>query len=128
MHEQAVAYFRGLQDRVCAALERADGTAAFREDAWDRPGGGGGRTPCGAHAAVADHAVMKKECDDYFFLKHRKEARGVGGIFFDYQDATEATFAFVRDAGDAFLDAYLPVVERRKGLGWTSDQRFFQEV
>src|SRR5579871_3270546 len=225
MHAHAVAYFRGLQDRICAALERADGTATFREDTWDRPGGGGGRsrvladgaviekggvnfsevhgefppefakslpgdgvkftatgislvihprsplvptvhanfrylthgskawfgggadlTPyypfqedvvhfhrtwkrvCDAHRAVADHAAMKKECDDYFFLKHRQEARGVGGIFFDYKDATEAMFDFVRAAGDAFVEAFVPIVERRKGLPYTPEQRFFQEV
>src|SRR5262245_27207977 len=45
---------------------------------------------CDAHAEVADYAAMKKECDDYFFLKHRNEARGVGGIFFDYRDASAA--------------------------------------
>jgi coproporphyrinogen III oxidase len=225
MHDRAADYFRGLQDRMCAALERADGRAAFREDAWDRPGGGGGRTRviadgavfekggvnfsevfgdfppefaktlpgegtkftavgvslvihprsplvptvhanfrylthgskawfgggadltpyypfqedvihfhrtwkrvCDKHGAVADHAAMKKECDDYFFLKHRNEARGVGGIFFDYKDATEAMFDFVRDAGDAFIESYVPIVERRKGLAYTEAQRFFQEV
>ena len=71
---------------------------------------------------------MKRECDEYFFLRHRNEARGVGGIFFDYKDATEAAFDFVRYAGDAFVESYLPIVERRKGLAWTEAQRFFQEV
>ncbi len=82
---------------------------------------------CDAHASVADHAKMKHDCDEYFFLKHRNEPRGVGGIFFDYADATEATFDFVRAAGDAFLDSYVPIVERRKGLAYTPEQRFFQE-
>src|SRR5207253_110822 len=77
---------------------------------------------------VACYSKMKRDCDEYFFLKHRNEARGVGGIFFDYMDATEAMFAFVRDAADAFLDAYVPTVERRKGLDYTPEQRFFQEV
>jgi coproporphyrinogen III oxidase len=225
MHDRAADYFRGLQDRICEGLERADGRAAFREDAWQRPGGGGGRTRvvadgavfekggvnfsevfgefppefakslpgegtrftatgvslvlhphsplvptvhanfrflthgskswfgggadltpyypfredvvhfhrtwkrvCERHRAVADYPAMKKECDDYFFLKHRNEARGVGGIFFDYKDATEAMFDFVRAAGDAFPESYLPIVERRKGLEYTPGQRFFQEV
>ena len=225
MHARAVEYFQNLQDRICAGLERVDGGSRFREDTWQRPGGGGGRsrvlaestviekggvnfsevfgefppdlaktmpgdgtaftatglslvihprspliptvhanfrflthgskswfgggadlTPyypkkedvvhfhktwkrvCTKHEAVADYAKMKKECDDYFFLKHRNEPRGVGGIFFDYADATEATFAFVRDAADAFVEAYLPIVERRKGLAFTPEQRFFQEV
>ena len=83
---------------------------------------------CDQHAAVANYATMKHECDEYFFLKHRQEARGVGGIFFDYIDATEPTFDFVRDAGDAFLEAYVPIVEKRKGLAFTPEQRFFQEV
>lgn len=226
MHQRVAEYLRGLQDRICAGLERADGGAAFREDTWQRPGGGGGRTRviadgavfekggvnfsevfgefspefakqipgdgtkftatgvslvvhprsplvptvhanfrylthgskawfgggadltpyypfkedvvhfhrtwkrvCERHAGVADYEKMKKDCDEYFFLKHRNEARGVGGIFFDYMEADpEATFAFLRDAGDAFLEAYVPIVERRKGLTYTPEQRFFQEV
>lgn len=225
MHDRVVQYLRGLQDRICSALEAADGVARFREDTWQRPGGGGGRTRviadagvfekggvnfsevfgdfpaefaktlpgdgtrftatgvslvihprsplvptvhanfrylthgskawfgggadltpyypfkedvihfhktwqrvCAKHAAVADYGRMKKECDEYFFLKHRNEARGVGGIFFDYAEATEAMFAFVRDAGDAFVEAYVPIVERRKSLPFTEEERFFQEV
>ncbi len=225
MHARAVEFFQSLQDRICAGLERVDGGSRFREDTWQRPGGGGGRsrvlaestviekggvnfsevfgdfppefaksmpgdgtaftatglslvihprspliptvhanfrflthgskswfgggadlTPyypkkedvvhfhktwkrvCTKHAAVADYAKMKKECDDYFFLKHRNEPRGVGGIFFDYADATEAAFDFVRDAADAFLESYVPIVERRKALPFTDEERFFQEV
>jgi coproporphyrinogen III oxidase len=230
MHEairrRAAEYFRGLQDRICAAVERADGRAAFREDTWQRPGGGGGRTRviadgavfekggvnfsevfgemdpafarqlpgegtsftaagvslvlhprsplvppvhanfrfltkgsaawfgggadltpyypfqedvvhfhrawkgvCERHTPLVDYRKMKKDCDDYFYLPHRGEARGVGGIFFDYfgGDDLEAVFAFVREAGDAFVGAYLPVVERRKGLEWTAGERAFQE-
>lgn len=230
MHEtirpRAVEFFKGLQDRICAGLERADGAAAFREDTWERPGGGGGRTRvigdgavfekggvnfsevfgemdpafasqipgsgtsftaagvslvihprsplvptvhanfrfltkgdrawfgggadltpfypfkedvvhfhrvwknvCEAHAPLVDYAAMKKECDEYFFLPHRGEARGVGGIFFDYFGGgdPEAAFAFVRAAADSFLDAYVPIVERRKALEWTPEQRAFQE-
>jgi coproporphyrinogen III oxidase len=225
MHDRAADYLRGLQDRICAALERADGRAAFRQDTWERPGGGGGRTrviadgavfekggvnfsevfgdfppefaktlpgegtkftatgvslvihprsplvptvhanfrylthgskawfgggadltpyypfeedvihfhktwkrACDGHRAGADNAAMKRGCEEYFLQKHRNEARGVGGIFFDYKDATEAMFDFVRDAGDAFVESYVPTVERRKGLAYTADQRFFQEV
>ena len=225
MHDRAVTYFQELQDRICAGIEAADGQAKFREDTWDRPGGGGGRsrviveggviekggvnfsevfgefpaefakqlpgdgttftatglslvihprspliptvhanfrylthgakawfgggadlTPyypfqedvvhfhriwkrvCEGHAAVADHAQLKRDCDEYFFLKHRNEPRGVGGIFFDYLPAGEEVFGFVRDAGEAFLEAYGPIVERRQGLAFTPEQRFFQEV
>ena len=225
MHDQAVEFFKGLQDRICAGLEAADGGARFREDSWQRPGGGGGRsrvitegsvfekggvnfsevfgefpsefaktlpgdgtaftatgvslvmhprsplvptvhanfrylthgskswfgggadlTPyypvkedvvhfhktwkrvCGKYEPQIDYSLLKMECDQYFFLKHRNEARGVGGIFFDYLDATEPMFAFVRDAANSFLDAYVPIVTRRKDQPWTAEERFFQEV
>ena len=226
MHRTAVEYFRGLQDRLCAGLEATDGTAKFREDSWDRPGGGGGRsrvieggavfekagvnfsevfgeftpefarqvpgdglaftatgvswvlhprspliptvhgnfrmlthgsrawfgggsdlTPyypfkedvvhfhrtwkrvCDRHAPAVDYAKMKRDCDEYFHLPHRHEARGVGGIFFDYFDAggLDAAFGFVRSAADSFPEAYVPIADRRKGLAWTPDQRAFQE-
>jgi coproporphyrinogen III oxidase len=224
LHQAAREYFLGLQERICAALEEVDGGARFREDCWERPGGGGGRTRvisegnvfekggvnfsqvfgefppdfarqlpgdgvhftavgislvihprsplvptvhanfrfltqgnkgwfgggadltpyypyredvihfhkvwkrvCQRHAAVANYAEMKKACDEYFYLKHRQEARGVGGIFFDYAEASEAMFAFVREAGDAFLESYLPIVQRRKDLPYTPQQRWFQE-
>ncbi len=226
MHGRAAEFFRGLQDTICAALEAADGGARFREDAWTRPGGGGGRsrvlegggvfekagvnfsevfgefspefakqmpgdglgftatgvslvlhprsplvptvhmnfrmlthgsaawfgggadlTPyypheddvvhfhrtwravCRRHAPAADYAAMKAECDSYFYLKHRHEARGVGGIFFDHYGIgdLEPAFDFVRDAGAQFLPSYLPIVERRKGLAYAPEQRYFQE-
>lgn len=226
LHERAVEFFRGFQDRLCAAVEQADGRVKFRQDTWERPGGGGGRsrvvenggafekagvnfsevfgeftpefakqvpgdgltftatgvswvlhpasplvptvhgnfrmlthgskawfgggadlTPyypfkedvvhfhctwkrvCEAHAPTVDYAKMKADCDAYFFLPHRGEARGVGGIFFDHFDGgdLERAFAFVRDAADAFAGAYVPIVERRKGLAWTPAQKWFQE-
>jgi coproporphyrinogen III oxidase len=83
---------------------------------------------CVAHPGVADHAAMKAECDRYFHLAHRNEARGVGGIFFDYlQFDPDKTFAFVKDCGDAFLDSYLPIVERRRNDPWGERERRFQE-
>src|SRR5436189_2654079 len=83
---------------------------------------------CTAHAAVVDYAHLKRWCDEYFFLTHRNEPRGVGGIFFDYLEGDlERTFAFVRDAGDAFLEAYLPIAQRRKDEPWTEAQKEFQE-
>ncbi|MCZ2344494.1 MAG: oxygen-dependent coproporphyrinogen oxidase [Bacteroidales bacterium] len=85
---------------------------------------------CDAHAPMVHYPTMKKDCDEYFFLPHRNEARGVGGIFFDYFDGngdSEAAFAFVQAAADSFLEAYIPIVERRKNLTWTPEQRAFQE-
>jgi coproporphyrinogen III oxidase len=226
MHSRAVEFFLGLQDRICAGLAAVDGVKPFREDRWDRPGGGGGRsrvienggvfekggvnfsevfgeftpefakqipgdglqfsavgvslvihprsplvptvhanyrflthgsrawfgggadlTPyypfkedvvhfhrihkavCDQFAPMVEHAKLKADCDNYFHLPHRSEARGVGGIFFDYFDGgdLERAFEFVRTAAEAFLTAYVPIVERRKGLEWTPEQRAFQE-
>jgi len=225
MREVASAYFRSLQDRICQALEALDGTGKFREDLWQREGGGGGRTRvlaggavfekagvnfsdvfgemsdefarqvpgegraftacgislvlhpaspmiptvhanfrfltkgqrqwfgggadltpyypyredvihfhrtwrdvCHRHANVIDHAHLKKWCDDYFYLAHRGEPRGVGGIFFDNLEGDlDVLFAFVRDCGDHFLASYLPIAQRRKDEPFTPEQRAFQE-
>ncbi|PTU66811.1 oxygen-dependent coproporphyrinogen oxidase [Chromobacterium sp. Panama] len=225
------AFLLDLQDRICAALEQADGGAQFVEDAWQRPGGGGGRSrvltkgalfeqagvnfshvhgdalPASAtahrpelagrgfqamgvslvihpenphiptsHANVrffiaekegetpvwwfgggfdltpfypveADvvhwHRVArdvcrpfgeqvypdyKRWCDEYFFLKHRQEARGVGGLFFDDLNAWgfDSCFRFMQAVGKGFTDAYLPIVERRRGDSWGHRERQFQ--
>jgi coproporphyrinogen III oxidase len=71
---------------------------------------------------------FKKWCDEYFFLKHRGEARGVGGLFFDDLNewAFDRCFAFVRAVGDGYLDAYLPIVERRKDTPYGKREREFQ--
>jgi coproporphyrinogen III oxidase len=70
----------------------------------------------------------KKWCDDYFFLRHRGEPRGIGGLFYD--DLNEGgfgrCFAFTRSVGDHFLPAYLPIVERRRDVPYTDRQREFQ--
>ena len=222
---EAAEFFRSLQDRICSALQELDGGRQFHEDAWERPGGGGGRTRvlaegdvfekggvnfsevhgdmspefakqvpgegtafyatgvslvlhprnpnvptvhanfrylrkgekswfgggadltpyypvredvihfhktwqtvCNRHPAPVDYARFKKWCDDYFFLPHRQEARGVGGIFFDYLEGDfEKTFAFVQDCGPAFLDAYLPIARRRKDDAFGEAERAFQE-
>ena len=242
--ERAREFFLGLQERITSALEAVDGGGRFREDAWTRPGGGGGRTRLLAggalfekagvgfsdvegalrpemaralpgegldfratgvslifhprspriptvHAnvrhiqrgarswfgggldltpyyvvpedAVSFHRTLrdccarhdatfyprfKRWCDDYFFLPHRNEPRGVGGLFFDYLGAgaeatagqaapeppspreadAEAMFAFVRDVGESVLAAYLPIVERRRGDPWGERERDWQLV
>ena len=71
---------------------------------------------------------FKRWCDDYFFLKHRNEPRGIGGIFFDDFNALgfERSFAMLRAVGDAFLPAYLPIVERRAALPYGERERDFQ--
>jgi coproporphyrinogen III oxidase len=86
------------------------------------------RGACVRHAPLIDYARLKKWCDEYFYLPHRDEPRGVGGLFFDHLEGDhERLFAFVRDCGDAFLDAYLPIVERRKNEPYTERERLFQE-
>jgi len=76
------------------------------------------------------YAEYKAWCDKYFFLPHRNEPRGVGGIFFDNLDGgnEEADFEFVQKVGDAFLTAYSEIVTRRKGLSWTPEQREHQLI
>jgi len=222
LRRRAEAWFRDLQDRICAALEEIDGAARFREDRWQREGGGGGITRIIEDGAVFEkggvntsevfgsvlpamreqlagegesfHAAgislvihpknpfvptvhanfrymsrgekawfgggadltpsypeeedvlhfhrtlkeacdrhdpthyprFKKWCDEYFTIPHRKQMRGVGGIFFDDLPATEQNFAFVRDAGEAFLPAYLPIVERRRNAPFGEEERRWQ--
>ncbi|QTR45607.1 oxygen-dependent coproporphyrinogen oxidase [Thiothrix litoralis] len=224
-------YLLALQDDICSQLAAEDGGATFMEDAWDRPGGGGGRTRVISNGAVFEqggvnfshvfgdklppsataqrpelagrsfqalgvslvihphnplvptsHAnvrffVAEKEgeepvwwfgggfdltpyygfeedcidwhrtakaacdpfgedvyarykhwCDEYFFLKHRNEPRGIGGLFFDDLNewGFDTTFAFMRSVGDSYINAYRPIVSKRKGLAFTETQRDFQ--
>lgn len=70
----------------------------------------------------------KKWCDDYFYLKHRNETRGVGGLFFDdlNQWGFDKSFAFMRDVGNGYLDAYVPILEARKDTPYSEKEREFQ--
>jgi len=81
------------------------------------------KTACDRHDATY-YPRFKKWCDEYFYLPHRGETRGVGGIFFD--QLPSENFAFVRDAADAFLPAYVPIVARRKDDAWGERERQFQ--
>lgn len=74
------------------------------------------------------YAAYKKWCDDYFYLKHRNETRGVGGLFFDdiNEQGFEHSFAMIRSVGDHFLDAYMPIVKRRRTMEYTERERDFQ--
>ena len=71
---------------------------------------------------------LKKWCDDYFFLPHRQEPRGIGGLFYDDLNewGFDQTFAFMRSVGDSYLQAYLPILERRKDAPWTESERQWQ--
>jgi len=87
------------------------------------------RGACDAYAPDA-YAKYKQWCDEYFFLPHRDEPRGAGGIFFDYLDSGDfdRDFAFVRAVGEAFLTAYAAIVRARMGRPWTAEQRRHQLV
>lgn len=84
---------------------------------------------CDRHE-VADYAAFKQWCDDYFFIKHRGERRGLGGLFFDDINGAskDDCFAFVKDCAHSFLESYLPIIERRKDLPFTSEQKEWQQV
>ena len=86
------------------------------------------KSVCEAHPG-ADYGRYKEECDRYFYLPHRNETRGVGGIFFDYvREDPEPTYAFVRAAGKAFLEAYTPIVRRRMNRAFGERERAYQEI
>lgn len=235
MKDQFYQYIENLQNTICTKLEEIDGKAKFREDIWERPEGGGGRTrviedglvfekggvnisavhgalpksmqayfnvgevdffACGlslvihpknplvptVHAnwryfemydkkgvivdqwfgggqdltpyylfeedAIHFHQVcknacdkhdpsfyldFKKKCDAYFWNAHRNEARGIGGLFFDYCKATEQMtmedwLNFITEVGNSFLGAYIPIVERRKDMPYTLSRKNWQEI
>lgn len=235
MKDQFYNYIQSLQNTICNQLEEVDGQAKFREDIWERPEGGGGRTrviengavfekggvnisavhgalpksmqtyfgvkdvdffACGlslvlhprspmvptVHAnwryfemynkagnvldqwfgggqdltpyylfdedAIHFHSVCKqacdihhpefytqykKKCDDYFWNAHRNEARGVGGLFFDYCKPAEEMkitdwYNFVTEIGNSFLDSYIPIVIKRKDMPFNTNHRTWQEI
>ena len=79
------------------------------------------------------YTTYKNRCDDYFYNSHRNEARGIGGLFFDYCKATEDMnmeqwFNFVSEVGDRFLEAYVPILEKRIHLPYTPEERNWQEI
>lgn len=88
------------------------------------------KAACDSHPKVADYAKLKQWCEDYFYLKHRNEPRGIGGIFYDYLDCPprdealfEEAFAFTKNVGKAFLSIYPAIVRRNFELAWTQADR-----
>jgi coproporphyrinogen III oxidase len=88
------------------------------------------KASCDAHAKVAPYDKYKKWCDDYFFLRHRGEMRGIGGIFYDWHDSGdfEADFAFTQEVGRAFLAIYPELVRRNFTKRWGESDREEQLV
>ena len=94
------------------------------------------KTACDKHSrgfATEFYPKYKKQCDAYFWNAHRNEARGIGGLFFDYCKETDTMkmedwFNFVSEVGNSFLEAYVPIVEKRKELPFTEAQKTWQEI
>jgi coproporphyrinogen III oxidase len=88
------------------------------------------REACERHAPAASYERYKAWCDEYFFLKHRNEPRGIGGIFYDYlwSDDAQTDFAFTRAVGEAFLGVYPEIVRRNVGAPWREAERTEQQV
>ena len=109
----ARSWFGGGADLTPTVPDDAD-TSAFHaalEAACDRHG-------------VADYARFRQACDEYFYLPHRKERRGTGGIFYDYMEGDwEEAFAFTRDVGRAFLEVFPRIVRRSRDRAWTAADR-----
>ena len=77
---------------------------------------------------MALYPRLKQWCDDYFYLQHRGEPRGIGGLFFDdfNEPGFEQSFAFMRSVGDSFIKAYVPILQRRRDLPFGERERNFQ--
>ena len=88
------------------------------------------RAACERHAGVAPYRRYREWCDEYFFLKHRNEPRGIGGIFYDHHWSGDpgADFAFTREVGEAFLAVYPEIVRRNVATPWTEADRTEQQV
>jgi coproporphyrinogen III oxidase len=102
----------------------ADMTPVFPDDTDTADFHGAFKTACDKHDP-AYYPKFKAWCDEYFFLPHRNETRGVGGIFYDYLDSGDkgADFAFTQDVGRAFLDIYPQIVRHHMHDAWTQEQR-----
>ena len=118
----AEAWFGGGQDLTPYYLFEEDATHFHRTC----------KTACDQHNA-SFYSKYKEACDRYFWNAHRDEARGVGGLFFDYlkqtdEQSLEQWYDFVTEVGNSFITAYVPVVEKRKNLSYTDEQREWQEI
>jgi coproporphyrinogen III oxidase len=118
----ADAWFGGGQDLTPYYLFEEDATHFHRTC----------KTACDKHNA-SFYSKYKEACDRYFWNAHRDEARGVGGLFFDYlkqtdEQSLEQWYDFVTEVGNSFITAYVPIVEKRKNLSYTDEQREWQEI
>ncbi len=114
--DTGAAWFGGGADLTPVYLYREDAVAFHRALA----------EICGRHP-IGDYPTWKRRCDEYFFLPHRGEARGVGGIFFDHLDDLEAAWRFVEDLGRNLGSVYLPILTRRLGTAYGDQERIWQQ-
>jgi coproporphyrinogen III oxidase len=116
--ETSKGWFGGGAD-LTPCLPYAEDTASFHQTL---------QQACEGYSPTA-YDSYKKWCDEYFFITHRNEPRGVGGIFYDYlEDRPEDTFAFTQRVGAAFLKAYLPLAAKRKDSPFTAEDRHIQAL
>lgn len=116
--ENGDAWFGGGADLTPSYLDRDDAVYFHRTL----------KSVCDAYDPTW-YPLFKEACDNYFFIKHRGEARGIGGIFFDYRrDEPARHFSFVRDLGRQFLPSYVPIVERARTRPWGESEKLWQRI